>query len=1464
MSRSFAQRGEGNAGVVMGVARAFLRVVAGQPDLADALADLAGLEIGGGGVKGIANAARRQLGQYSHEFGDVSQADREAAESQLLELMKAAAKAAENPGGRDALDLALGMGPEQVVAHLSQFEVPTPSERWGEGTQNEYFVQLLRVAANNLYVWARSESSNRERATLQLVRELVVETGPLNAELRSITDSLNQAVDLLKQSEEEVRARGLHSRVVVLADETDDLHRQQATWIEHVLVTLDVLVIREQLLPSDQPITTTVQRGPGLAGVLIPWRPTLGELADGVTPVVFGEDDSCLANNLVLVGRVDPVRDLVDQLRSLGVLTEPPGRQPGSRFEVDPTSDLPRLRRLSDEAARSAAAIGTQSFAAGSNMTKPLYVRRNLQRDVLGYLRPGELILVEGAAGDGKTSLLWGVANEVAEMIGPNNVFFVPAGHLASVAGKRPLVPSDALVAAVTKQRIHGDRPVVLIDTADLLVNDVASLTTLRVALDDLTRSGACVVVTSRPQETQRIAGEGSRLLGLRPYSTDGLDGGLSEFERAVAGHAVTYCRSPGDATTLAAQVRQAVIRDNALGELARKPLFLRMLFELYAPGTIPADVEPTILFERFWADRVVADRREWGLQQSPNCNDEDLSAVAALMAREMLRVGRPEVDLRDVPASPGAATRQEAGMLQLVERGVGRLSTSGGFSFFHQSFFEYVAALALLESDAGLGAAIERIKRHPEDMFLAAVVEQTLMCAWRMPGRRSDAERVTAVALSAPENPDVLQRIGARVAAANASAPAVEHALAEVFRTGDLSLVKEYLRRRPRPGRAWESADAAWLHALRPRERRYWFAAMEPLTRAARTDPDAVTAKIARTLEGVSPSFPDNLDLGNDSVQHALLTIGQEDPAAVLKWITSAFPSSSRSQQANVTAAFAVLLGLPSNAAASAAAIGDRLPKGSSGANEQHAQLYYRWLRQIPPGERRPVIATASEYLAQISADSPERENRAAFLWGLCLALDDWSDSRLDATVLEMLLRESSPRVHEHVHDGWLAPLANRSEPVRERLAELLADLPVRKNEVTDASARWTDTTRRLLNHRLLSNVALSALLDKLARLDPELGLGIQSWLDPDRLLFALLRCSACGVPTAVEALDYIHTIGRGQTSREEALRLIRLALQADPLTRADPGVLHVLEVLADLDQLVPVETFLKFQPGLEWPLATRQAIRDGVDRALAARDKRTRATAARILAAAVTEGRLPLPTASDILLMLDQAQNGDEVSTLAWVACEGVLVGQYDRDPVIDWLSRRLPTAGELEDHTAVSLRKRLLVLGALAPGSLSIDRLLDLAFEGVVRGDIIHCLTGVIVPDRDGVLRWPVEDRVRLVLEVGTRLAVAGTRTSNRARRDTAGRWRQPLFHLLSSLDERHTLEVIAALPRLEPSLAEVIAGRAIAYDSELSKQVRQDVISDPRISPETRRQLNFAQERSFTTSGGWWTIYEDLRM
>lgn len=1462
MARSFADHGGGRAGAAMGIARAFLRVVAGQPDLADALADLAGIDIGGGGVKAIANSVRQQIGPYAHEFSAVSRADRDAAEEQLLELLMAAAEAARAPGGRDALDLALGMGSEHVVAHLRHFELPVSQGPWEEVGGNEYFVELVTVAARSLCEWSRSESSTRERATLQLVRQMVTEAGPLGPEMRGMADSLNHAIRLLERSEAQARVKERRPRFVVLADEADDLHHQRAIWIEQVLVTLDGLVAREQLVRTDQPISPSADRRPDAATILVPWRPSLGELPDGVIPVVFGEDQSCTAREAIRVGRADPVRDVLDQLHVLGALTESSTGQAGPRFEMDPTSSLPRLRRLSDEAARAAATIGRSSFAPAPDMPGPLYVRRNLQRDIVGALRPGQLILIEGAAGDGKTSLLWGVAREVADMVGPSSVFFVPAGHLTSVSGNRPLVSPEALVAAVAEQRIHGDRPVVLVDTADLLVNDVVSLTTLRGTLDDLTRCGASVVVTSRPQESQRIVSEGSKLLALGPYSTEAPEGELSEFERAVAGHGVTYCRSPGDATVLATQVRQAVIRDNDLGELARKPLFLRMLFELYAPGTIPDDVEPTVLFERFWADRVVADRREWGLRPPQVDDGEDLSIAAVLLAKEMLRAGRPEVDPRDVPANPGAAPRFEATVRLLLERGVGRVSPSGGFSFFHQSFFEFVAALALLESDAGLVAAIERLARHPEDMFLGAVVEQTLMCAWRLPNRRSAAERWTAGALSDPGTPDILQRIGARVAAANASAPAVERALSDVFHSGDISLVKEYLRRRPRPGRAWEEADAAWLNALRPRDRRYWFAAMDPLARAVRTDPDAATASVARALDGVVPSFPDNTDLGNDAVQQFMLAIGQEDPEAVAKWIASAAPGSSQPRHANGTAALAILLGLPGSASASAAAVADLWPTGAAGTQEQHAQLHRKWLGCVEPGQRPALVAKATGYLAEISDDSPRRANHAAFLWGLCLALDDWSDPNWDTAVFDLLLQQSSPRVHEHVHDGWLAPLANRSEQVRERLAQLLTGLPVGKNRVSDGAARWTDTARRLLNHRLLDRAALSAILEALAQLDPVHGLRLESWLDPDRLLFALLRCAVGDVPPAVAALDHLHAMSRDAATRQEAARLIRLALRAEPITKADPGALHVLEVLADLDCLVPVETFLKFQPQTDWTRTTREAVRAGINRALSGGDKGAKATAARILQAAVSAGRLPLPATPELLQMLDGAVDGDEVSPLAAMASDGVLLGEYDRDAVISWLRKRLSTLATSNEHTALGLRQRLLVLGALAPGALSVDELVDLAFEGVVQGDTVHCLTGVIVPDRDGVQRWPLDDRVRLVIEVGTKLATY-PHVSNRARKDTAGRWRQPLFHLLNGLDAEHTLEFVAALPLIDHSLAEVIAGRAVAYDTEASRRARQQVIADPRISAETRRQLTFAQQRSFTASGGWWTLYEDLR-
>src|SRR5205085_8568959 len=55
--------------------------------------------------------------------------------------------------------------------------------------------------------------------------------------------------------------------------------------------------------------------------------------------------------------------------------------------------------------------------------------------------------------------------------------------------------------------------------------------------------------------------------------------------------------------------------RRNA-NELDFEPLILRMIFEVYAPHDIPQDINTQKVYQRFWEERILRDRRQSPAQQ--------------------------------------------------------------------------------------------------------------------------------------------------------------------------------------------------------------------------------------------------------------------------------------------------------------------------------------------------------------------------------------------------------------------------------------------------------------------------------------------------------------------------------------------------------------------------------------------------------------------------------------------------------------------------------------------------------------------------------------------------------------------------------------------------------------------------------------------------------------------------------
>ncbi len=362
-----------------------------------------------------------------------------------------------------------------------------------------------------------------------------------------------------------------------------------------------------------------------------------------------------------------------------------------------------------------------------------LYVTRGVEKKILGRLTGGSEgdapVFVVGEAGFGKTSLLWNLHRSLSrdKTLRP---WFVKANLLATLAGRADRVGSlvDArllLDAAAAAQR-DGLRPVVLLDTFDLLLHHDADRTLVRYLLDSLREARCPVVATCRPREyaTLQNSNAGHFILGL--YDD-------SEMKQAVEGHLSVFCRhlDRGERDRQMDRLRRAVAQGKPVQSVCRMPLALRMMFELYRPSEIPEEINIHGLYRAFWELRIQVDRRA-GDGALP-LDRQDLSRAAEAIAIVMLAEGSPVAGSR----AAAMVLRRWGIDLEDVEklgrRNVLRNEDRRSWHFFHQSFFEYCAARGMashFRERAPLLVASE-LRRRPNDAFLNPILEQViLVCA--------------------------------------------------------------------------------------------------------------------------------------------------------------------------------------------------------------------------------------------------------------------------------------------------------------------------------------------------------------------------------------------------------------------------------------------------------------------------------------------------------------------------------------------------------------------------------------------------------------------------------------------------------------------------------------------------------------------------------------------------------------
>ncbi|MEU8344390.1 ATP-binding protein [Spirillospora sp. NPDC048832] len=407
------------------------------------------------------------------------------------------------------------------------------------------------------------------------------------------------------------------------------------------------------------------------------------------------------------------------------------GTREASEVVRDFVQNAPALkdsRRVRELVAVSAA------YVRDVRIDKALYVPRTIEGDLFEKLSdtahswPRAVI---GEAGAGKSTLLWSLYRELAAK--PHMVpMLLPATWLLGDTRGEPV---EKLLGALQDLAQAGRSPVLLLDTADLMLHDEEARQMLLRLVDTVHTAGFTGVYSTRPQEAALLAHDELRPHHLLPYDD-------AEIDRAVAALVDRYCPAASRAD-VTERVQRATARGLPVADVCRSPLLLRMLFDLSAPDEPELDdVDVTRLFDAYWQRRVIRDARtdtETGLRARAADN---LSILAGHTAVGLLASGLPELPgatLRDTTGMAAGPQHDpavlEEGLDVLTERGV--LVHSGDqVGFFHQTMFEFAAAKGLLaRSDpAVISTLTTRTTGHGGDLFVGAVLEQVLILAGTNP----------------------------------------------------------------------------------------------------------------------------------------------------------------------------------------------------------------------------------------------------------------------------------------------------------------------------------------------------------------------------------------------------------------------------------------------------------------------------------------------------------------------------------------------------------------------------------------------------------------------------------------------------------------------------------------------------------------------------------------------------------
>ncbi|NJK31966.1 MAG: helix-turn-helix domain-containing protein [Deltaproteobacteria bacterium] len=414
-----------------------------------------------------------------------------------------------------------------------------------------------------------------------------------------------------------------------------------------------------------------------------------------------------------------------------------------------------------------------------------VYVERAIEGQLVTSLidpsGPHTPILVVGEAGVGKTSLLWSIARRLDKI--PNiDPWLVKASVLRDL-------DQELLAEAIAASQAEQMRPILLLDTVDLLLHGEGHREHLLAHLSLAESSNCKVVMTCRAREATQWLPKRYRknaTLPLGNYAKEELQAALHNYVQHFHAHETPRTRAQF-CEKLAARVEE----DYWMGEICKHPLTLRMLFVLYASDQIPITIDATKLYEEYWERRVRTDQRAGEI--APVSGAPDLAPAAEWLALKMLADGGTTLATaraRDLLRRKDLPVGHIDG---LISRGICAESDDETLDFFHQTFFEHAAARGMISRLNNKGLLMLDYRREPKrahgsrddspgaqsnNLLVTAVLEHALLIASSGSQLlRSTADQVLARFL---DSSDVTHRSAAIAAYARlrvAPAASVRHA---------------------------------------------------------------------------------------------------------------------------------------------------------------------------------------------------------------------------------------------------------------------------------------------------------------------------------------------------------------------------------------------------------------------------------------------------------------------------------------------------------------------------------------------------------------------------------------------------------------------------------------------------------------------------------------------------------------